>query len=86
MHHDLLDVEEIGSLALADFEASFDHLDCLASLHRAYHFPSATSLRIAMSKSWSATSFLSRVFSYCSSLSRLTVSSLAPAYSLAQRW
>jgi hypothetical protein len=69
--------------ALADFEASIDHLDRLASPHRAYHFPSATSLRIAMPKAWSATSFLSLVFSFRSSLSRLTVSILAPVYSLA---
>ena len=50
--------------ALTDFQAIFDHLDRLASSHRAYHFPSATSLRIAMSKACSATSFLSRVFSF----------------------
>jgi len=72
----------VGS-ALTDFQAIFNHLNRFVSPHRAYHFPSATSLRIAMSKACSATSFLSRVFSFCSSLSRLTVSSLAPAYSLA---
>ena len=53
---------------------------------RAYHFPSATSLRIALSSDRSATSFLSRMFSFSSSLSRLTVSSLAPPYSCRHRW
>ena len=47
---------------------------------RAHHFLSVTSLRIALSKGSFATSFLSRQFSFSSSLSRLMVSSFAPIF------
>ena len=43
----------------------------LPASRRAQKFPEVTSLRIALSRAWSATSFLSRVFSRSSSLSRL---------------
>ena len=52
---------------------------------RAQQFPEVTSLRIALSRAWSATSCLSRVFSRSSSLSRLAWSRRRPPYSFRHR-
>ena len=56
-----------------------------ASSGRAQKFPEATSLRMAVSKAWSATTRLRRAFSFSSSLSRLAWSSRNPPYSRRQR-
>ncbi len=58
-----------------------------SDLHRdrAQNFPVLTSLRMALSSAWSATSFLSRVFSCSSSFRRLAWSSRRPPYSFRQR-
>ena len=56
-----------------------------ASSRRAQKFPEATSLRMAVSKAWSATTRLRRAFSFSSSLSRLAWSSRNPPYSRRQR-
>ena len=60
-------------------------LDRLTFAGRAYHFPSAISLRIALSKVRSATARLSRAFSFSSSRSLLSASFLTPPQSLFQR-
>src|SRR5690606_32350097 len=59
--------------------------DRLAFTRRAYHFPSTSSLSIALSRERSATSFLSCWFSFSKAFSRFTVSSLAPPYCVFQR-
>jgi hypothetical protein len=59
--------------------------DGFTAAHRAYHFPRLISLSMSKSKACSATSFLSRAFSFSSSLRRLTVSVFAQLYSLFQR-
>ena len=46
---------------------------------RGHHFPSASSLSIALSSSASANSFFNRAFSASSSLSRLASAALMPA-------
>ena len=55
---------------LRDAQPRADMVDGLASSGRAQKFPEATSLRIALSRAWSATSFFSRRFSCSSAFSR----------------
>ena len=69
--------------ALGHFEDFLNVCERFSSARRAYDFPS---LRIALSKDRSATSRLSRPFSFSSSLSRLTVSVFAPPNSCRHRW
>ena len=54
-----------------DAQAVADVLDRLAPPGRAQKFPEETSFKIALSSAWSATSFLSRMFSFSSSFKRL---------------
>ena len=56
---------------LGDVQLVANYGHRLPASRRAQKFPEVTSLRIALSRAWSATSFLSRVFSRSSSLSRL---------------
>ena len=56
---------------LGDVHLVADYGHRLPASRRAQKFPEVTSLRIAWSRAWSATSFLSRVFSRSSSLSRV---------------
>ena len=56
---------------LGDVQLVADYGHRLPASRRAQKFPEVTSLRIALSRAWSATSFLSRVFLRSSSLSRL---------------
>ena len=60
---------------LGDAQPLVDPVHRLPALWRAQKFPEATSLRIALPNAWSATSYLSRVFSRSSSWSRLAWSS-----------
>ncbi len=60
-----------ASPTLRDTEQATDMLDCSASPDRAQNFPELTSFRMALSSAWSATSFLSRAFSFSSSFRRL---------------
>jgi hypothetical protein len=71
--------------ALAHLEDAAQMRHGFTAALRAYHFPRLISLSISISRVCSATSFLSRAFSFSSSLSRLTVSVFAPLYSLFQR-
>jgi len=66
--------------ALAHFQTLAHSGHRLSLAGRAYHFPSATSLRMAMSSAWSATSFFRRIFSFSSSLSSLSASFFTPEY------
>ncbi len=52
---------------------------------RAYQFPSATYLSIWISKDWSATKRLRRLFSPSSSFSRLASADFIPPYCISQR-
>jgi hypothetical protein len=60
-----------ASPTLGNTEQATDMPDCTASPVRAQNFPELTSLRMALSSAGSATSFLSRVFSFSSSFRRL---------------
>src|SRR5215468_7784452 len=60
--------------------------DRLPPTHRTRQFPSRASLRIAVSSSASASSFLRRLFSSSSSLSRFASSAFMPPYCCRQRW
>ncbi len=70
-----------AGFAFGNVERLLQMLDGLAFARRAYQFPSAISLSIALSSSASASSFLSRVFSCSSSLRRLAWSIRRPPYS-----
>ena len=65
--------------ALRDPEPLLDALHRDPPTVRGHHFPSASSLSIALSNSASANSFLSRPFSTSSSLRRLAWPGLIPA-------
>src|SRR3990172_13038396 len=58
----------------------------LLSARRAHHFPRNVSSRICLSRVRSATSFFSRPFSTCSSLSCLASLPFIPPYWFRQRW
>ena len=64
--------------ALRDPEPRLDALNSDPAAVRGHHFPSASSLSIALSSSASANSFLSRAFSTSSSLSLLAWLGLIP--------
>ena len=64
---------------LRDPEPHLEPLNRDAAAVRGHHFPSASSLSIALSSSASANSFFNRAFSASSSLSRLASLALMPA-------
>ncbi len=59
--------------------------DLPPSSQRGWNFPEAASRRMALSRAWSATSFLSWPFSRSSTRRRLAWSVRRPPYSLRQR-
>lgn len=63
--------DHLAGPALRHFEASLKVCERFAFARRAYHFPSTSSLSIALSSDRSATSFLSRPFSVSSFLEPL---------------
>ena len=65
--------------ALRDPEPHLEPLNGYAAAVRGHHFPSASSLSIALSSSASANSFFNRAFSASSSLSRRASLALMPA-------
>ncbi len=69
-----------AGFAFGNIERLLQMLDGLAFTRRAYQFPSAISLSIALSSSASASSFLSRVFSCSRFFSRLASSAFIPPY------
>ena len=69
----------------ADIEHAADMVHRAPSRGRARNSPLATSLRIEMSRAWSATTRLRRVFSASSSLSRFMSSDFMPPYWFRQR-
>ncbi len=73
-------IQHPAGFAFGNVERLLQMLDGLAFARRAYQFPSAISLSIALSSSASASSFLSRVFSCSSSFSRLASSAFIPPY------
>gem|GEM_PF-1938952 len=72
--------------ALAHIEGCPQVVDSFSAANRAHHFPRLISLSMSMSRACSATSFLSREFSFSSSLRRSTVGSSAPSNCFYQRW
>ena len=64
-------IQQLTGSAFGNVIRFLQMLDGLAFARRAYQFPSAISLSMALSSSASASSFLSRPFSCSSSLSRL---------------
>ena len=65
--------------ALRHPEPLLEPLNGYPAAARGHHFPSASSLSIALSNSASANSFLSRAFSTSRSLRRLASAALIPA-------
>src|SRR5271157_1344985 len=74
-----------AGVALGDPEPIDEHVDCSPTTVRGQKFPSASSLSIDLSSSASARSFLSRWFSFSSSLRRLASSAFMPPYWFRQR-
>ena len=73
-------VEHPARASLAYAELPLNQSDCLTPACRARQFPRSASLRIALSSSASASSFLSRRFSSSNSLSLLASWAFMPPY------
>lgn len=73
-------IQHPAGFTFGNVECLLQMLDGLAFARRAYQFPSAISLSIALSSSASASSFLSRVFSCSRFFSRLASSAFIPPY------
>ena len=71
--------------SLRNVQPRADRVHGRASPGRAQKFPEATSLSIALSRAWSATSFSSLRFSCSSAFNRLAWSRRKPPYSFRQR-